>query len=52
MNGFELAREVREARPETKVLYMSGYTDNHMAGGLGAGRRRAVPPEAVHGGRR
>jgi CheY-like chemotaxis protein len=34
MNGFELAREVHEARPETRVIYMSGYTDNHMAGSL------------------
>jgi CheY-like chemotaxis protein len=34
MNGFELAREVREARPGARVIYMSGYTDNHMTGGL------------------
>jgi two-component system, cell cycle sensor histidine kinase and response regulator CckA len=28
MNGRELARKVLETRPDTKVLYMSGYTDN------------------------
>jgi DNA-binding response OmpR family regulator len=27
MNGHELAREVRLLRPETKVLYMTGYTE-------------------------
>jgi PAS domain S-box-containing protein len=30
MNGFDLAKEVTGARPEAKVLYMSGYTDNQM----------------------
>ena len=28
MNGRELAREVGRVRPETRVLYMSGYTAN------------------------
>ncbi len=27
MNGYELAEQLRTARPEAKVLYMSGYTD-------------------------
>ena len=27
MSGADLARRVQEARPETKVLFMSGYTD-------------------------
>ena len=27
MNGHELAEQLRTARPEAKVLYMSGYTD-------------------------
>jgi two-component system, cell cycle sensor histidine kinase and response regulator CckA len=27
MSGAELARRVQETRPETKVLFMSGYTD-------------------------
>jgi PAS domain S-box-containing protein len=30
ISGIELARAVREARPEIRVLYMSGYTDNLM----------------------
>jgi two-component system cell cycle sensor histidine kinase/response regulator CckA len=30
MNGFELAKSVFEVRPEIKVLYMSGYTDNRV----------------------
>jgi CheY-like chemotaxis protein len=32
MNGFELAKALSAERPGIKVLYMSGYTDNHIAG--------------------
>ncbi|MBV9774592.1 MAG: PAS domain S-box protein [Gemmatimonadetes bacterium] len=31
MNGRELARRVRVLRPEARVLYMSGYTDDAIA---------------------
>ncbi len=31
MNGPELAKQVQSIRPETKVLYMSGYTDKVIA---------------------
>ena len=27
MNGYELAEQLRAVRPEAKVLFMSGYTD-------------------------
>jgi PAS domain S-box-containing protein len=30
MNGRELANQVSPTRPEMKVLYMSGYTENHI----------------------
>lgn len=30
MNGRELANQVSSSRPETRVLYMSGYTENHI----------------------
>jgi FixJ family two-component response regulator len=31
MSGPELARRLRPARPEMRVLYMSGYTDDAIA---------------------
>jgi PAS domain S-box-containing protein len=31
-NGLELAATLRRARPDLKVLYMSGYADHHLAG--------------------
>jgi len=30
MNGRELANQVSSSRPDMKVLYMSGYTENHI----------------------
>jgi len=30
MNGRELANQVSPSRPDIKVLYMSGYTENHI----------------------
>jgi PAS domain S-box-containing protein len=30
MNGRELANKVSPTRPEMKVMYMSGYTENHI----------------------
>lgn len=31
MSGLELAQRLAELRPDTKVLYMSGYTDKAVA---------------------
>jgi two-component system cell cycle sensor histidine kinase/response regulator CckA len=31
MNGHELASRLKSIRPDTKVLYMSGYTDDVLA---------------------
>jgi CheY-like chemotaxis protein len=33
LNGFELAKKVRQMAPDIKVLYMSGYTDKQVSGG-------------------
>jgi two-component system, cell cycle sensor histidine kinase and response regulator CckA len=48
MNGRELAQRISEIRPQTKVLYMSGYTENVIGhnGTLDAGCEAAA--EAVY----
>lgn len=35
MNGCELAEALQAVRPDTKVLYMSGYTDKAIVEGTG-----------------
>ncbi len=30
MNGKELSNELKKLRPETKIIFTSGYTDNHI----------------------
>jgi FixJ family two-component response regulator len=32
LRGYEVAAKVVEARPETRVLYMSGYAEEALAG--------------------
>ncbi len=46
MNGRELAQRISEIRPNTKVLYMSGYTENVIGhdGTLEAGVRLLQKP--------
>jgi CheY-like chemotaxis protein len=46
MNGRELAQRILELRPQTKVLYMSGYTENVIGrnGTLDAGIRLLQKP--------
>ncbi|TGU72241.1 PAS domain-containing sensor histidine kinase [Geomonas terrae] len=38
MNGFDMARGIATMRPETKVLFMTGYSDEMIA-------RRGIQPE-------
>ena len=50
MNGRELAHRVSEIRPNTKVLYMSGYTENAIGhnGTLDAGIMLLQKPFTLH----
>ena len=49
MGGRELADRLKAGRLETKILYVSGYTDDAILhqGALGHGHR--LSPEALHG---
>ena len=52
MNGREMAREMRAMRPATKILYMSGYSDDVVSGvhelGPGTGYlQKPFSPEAL-----
>jgi PAS domain S-box-containing protein len=50
MNGRELAQRVSEIRPNVKILYMSGYTENVIGrnGTLDAGVRLLQKPFSLH----
>jgi PAS domain S-box-containing protein len=50
MNGRELAQRVSEIRPNMKVLYMSGYTENAIGqnGTLDAGIKLLQKPFTLH----
>ena len=50
MNGRELAQSISEIRPNVKVLYMSGYTENVIGrnGTLDAGVRLLQKPFSLH----
>ena len=37
MSGPELGRAIRERSPETKLLFISGYTDGELSDDLGRG---------------
>jgi CheY-like chemotaxis protein len=41
MNGYELAERLKAARPETKVLFMSGFTDQALLENTGRALRDA-----------
>jgi DNA-binding NtrC family response regulator len=51
IGGRELADRIAEIRPEIKVLYMSGYTDNAIVhhGVLGEGMKFIQKPFTVDG---
>ncbi len=50
MNGRELAQRISEIRPNVKILYMSGYTENVIGrnGTLDAGVRLLQKPFTLH----
>jgi len=48
MNGRELAQRISEIRPQTKILYMSGYTENVIGPQRHAGCGRAPASKTLH----
>ena len=51
MNGKELALRIAEVSPNTRILYASGYTDNHIvhSGSLDEGIDFIQKPFSVRG---
>ena len=47
-SGVDLAEQLRTARGDIRVLFMSGYTDNAIVRERAARREHRVPAEAVH----
>ena len=50
IDGQELATRLAAARPETRVLFVSGYAEDDTTREKPAGEPRGVPAEALHGG--
>ena len=48
MNGRELAERLAATRPETRTLFMSGYTDDVIAAPRPARTGAALPRQALH----
>jgi two-component system cell cycle sensor histidine kinase/response regulator CckA len=48
MSGPELASRMRAARPDIKVLFISGYTSDHVAGTAGSAVRWIEKPFRQH----
>ena len=51
MSGSELAKRLASLRPEIKVLYMSGYTDNAIVHHGVLDERSELHPETFYDGR-
>lgn len=47
MNGRELAKTLRQQRPEIKILYMSGYTDHGIPEGDAMLLQKPFTPQAL-----
>ena len=48
LDGPAWVREAQKARPEAKVIFMSGYAEDAFVGGDGGVAGRGLPAEALH----
>ena len=47
LNGIEATQQIKRDYPETRIVILSGLTDEEQSWGIGLGSRKAFPGSAL-----